>query len=65
VGLKKLKSQGKAVEVTLKSKEENSYKDWSGFRPRIGLLSKSDSDMFKISFVQNMYIVQNTFPTNK
>ncbi len=36
MSLKKYKSQGKAVEVTVNNKEENSYinKTVSGFRPR-------------------------------
>jgi hypothetical protein len=40
VSLKKQKSQGKAVEVTGNSKEENSLRLLSGFRPRIRLRSQ-------------------------
>ncbi len=45
VSLKKYKSQGKAIEVTVNSKEEKFLRLWSGFRPWIRpLIGKKKQD---------------------
>jgi hypothetical protein len=44
VSLKKLKSQGKAVEVTVNSKEENSYDFCLDFAQEFGLMTREKED---------------------
>jgi hypothetical protein len=61
VSLKKWKSQGKAVEVTVNSKEENSYEFFSVFRPRIRPLVSKPYKHYGICLRRKLRFDANTY----